>query len=208
MYKITIKFDDCSNTGRYANGTIKAHRKRNFRRNLEMFYRWEAIELGEWTETQEKIRNNWYFRQGKVKGLRWQISLQLHFQFCSKSSHLSKSQLFQLLGPKIASFIQIFQVLYCITHRPRIHQLPCLPDIPVQAAKSPCSQCCRIVFRSPCPSPATGVILLKCRITALFTPSRVLGPHPEQHLESCREYSPSSGLSSSCSRTLPGLTAL
>lgn len=34
------------------------------------------------------------------------------------------------------------------------------------------------------------------KITALLTPSQVFGPHPGQHLESCHEYSLSSGLSS------------
>lgn len=46
MYKITIKFDDCSHRRRYANGTAKAHRKRNFLKNPEMFYRRGRVEFG------------------------------------------------------------------------------------------------------------------------------------------------------------------
>lgn len=45
MYKITKKFDDCSNIVRYANGIAKAHRNRNFLRNPEMFYRWGRVGL-------------------------------------------------------------------------------------------------------------------------------------------------------------------
>lgn len=87
--------------------------------------------------------------------------------FLSQSSHLSKSQFFQLQKSPLththnAIYRQILPALYCIIIRLRIHQWPCSPSTSLQASNgSPPSRHCHFAFYSQCPSLTAGVIFVK-----------------------------------------------